>query len=100
MSDVVKKTRGNFPGGPGPGRPKGVPNKTTTALKEAILLAAENVGSDGKGKGGLTGYLEKLATEDAKAFSTLLGKVLPLQVTGPDGASLFPPIITFRSDGD
>ena len=50
MSDARKETVGKFPGGPGPGRPKGVPNKTTTALK-----AAENVGSDGKGKGGLTG---------------------------------------------
>jgi len=38
-------------GRPGPGRPKGSSNKTTTALKEAILLAAAEVGEDNEGKG-------------------------------------------------
>ena len=66
------------------GRPKGSPNKVTGALKEAILNAGKEVGEDGKGKGGLTGYLRKVAQEDIKAFSGLLGKVLPLQVTGDD----------------
>lgn len=64
------------------GRKKGTPNKTTQALKDAILKAAEDVGEDGHGEGGLTGYLRRVATEDVKAFSTLLGKVLPLQVQG------------------
>lgn len=69
----------------GIGRPKGIPNKTTQALKDAILMAAEQVGQDGAGKDGLTGYLRKVATEDVKAFSTLLGKVLPMTVAGdPD----------------
>jgi len=35
MTDPVKKTTGNLPGG-GPGRPKGVTNKTTRSTKEAI----------------------------------------------------------------
>ena len=72
----------------GKGRAKGSPNKTTKVLKEAILLAAEQVGRDGRGKDGLTGYLRKVATEDVKAFAGLLGKVLPLQVTGGDGKPL------------
>lgn len=66
----------------GPGRPKGSPNKTTAALKEAIILAAEHVGSDGKGAGSLTGYCEFLARSEPKAFAGLLGKVLPMQITG------------------
>ncbi len=75
-------------GNPGPGRPKGSPNKTTALLKEAIIKAAEGVGSDGKGKGSLTGYCEFLARNEPKAFSALLGKVLPMQVTGEDGGAL------------
>lgn len=66
----------------GPGRPKGSVNKTTAMLKEAIIMAAENVGSDGTGKGSLTGYCEFLARSEPKAFAGLLGKVLPMQITG------------------
>ncbi len=85
------KTKGNSPvgtGRPGPGRPPGTPNKTTAVLKDAILLAAEQTGLDGKGKEGLTGYLKRVAAEDVKAFSALLGRVLPMQVTGADGAPI------------
>lgn len=74
-----------MPPNAGKGRPKGSVNKTTAALKEAILKAAEKVGQDGKGRGGLQGYLQRVAQEDVKAFSALLGKVLPLQVTGEGG---------------
>lgn len=83
-----KQTAGIGKGTPGPGRKPGVPNKTTTALREAILTAAEQVGADGKGKGGTVGYLKLLAMTDPKAFSSLLGKVLPLQVTGDGGGAL------------
>ena len=78
------------------GRKKGTPNKTTRALKEAILLAAEQHGEDDKGKGGLPGYLRKVAREDVKAFSGLLGKVLPLQVAGPDDPDGNPTEIVLR----
>lgn len=67
------------------GRKRGTPNKTTAALKDAILDAATAVGHDGDGKDGLTGYLRRVAETDVKAFSGLLGKVLPLQVTGEGG---------------
>jgi len=67
------------------GRPKGSVNKTTALLKDAIIKAAELVGEDGKGTGELTGYLTFLAKGEPKAFSVLLGKVLPIQVAGdPD----------------
>ncbi|MCW5678440.1 MAG: hypothetical protein KIT65_10900 [Xanthobacteraceae bacterium] len=72
----------------GAGRKKGVPNKTTQALKDAILLAAEQRGEDGKGKNGLTGYLKFLANDEPKAFASLLGRVLPLQVTGENDGPL------------
>lgn len=79
------------------GRPKGVPNKVNQTLKLAILLAAEEVGDKWrdaaaeKGEvvtGGLTGYLAMVASSDIKAFCALLGRVLPLEVTGKDGEPL------------
>lgn len=62
--------------------------KTTRVLKDAIMLAAEQVGEDGAGRGGLVGYLRRVATEDVKAFAGLLGKVLPMQITGAEGRTL------------
>ena len=71
-------------GKPGPGRPKGVPNKNTALLKDAILKAAEGAG----GEGGMVGYLQLQAVENPGPFMALLGKVLPMQVegTGENGA--------------
>jgi hypothetical protein len=68
----------------GRGRPKGAPNRITKALKDAIILAAEEAGYDGQGKDGLTGYLRHVADTDVKAFCGLLGRVLPLQIAGED----------------
>lgn len=62
----------------GKGRPKGSVNKTTALLKDAILKAAEQAG----GKEGMIGYLKKQATDNPQSFLPLLGKVLPMQVTG------------------
>lgn len=72
----------------GKGRPKGATNKTTKLLKDAVLKAAEAVGEDGKGKEGLVGYLKDLATNEKKAFSALLARVMPMQIegTGEDGS--------------
>lgn len=72
------------------GRPVGAVNKTTRLLKHAIITAAERVGEDGKGKEGLIGYLTRLAKGEAKAFAMLLGKVLPMQITGADDKPLIP----------
>lgn len=85
MANVAnKKTPRNLPNR-GPGRPKGSANKTTAQLKDAILRAATKAGDNGKGRGGLQGYCRFLAMSEPKAFAGLLGKVLPLQVTGDGG---------------
>lgn len=60
------------------GRAKGTPNKTTALLKDAILKAAENAG----GRDGLIGYLQKQAEDNPGPFLGLLGKVLPMTVSG------------------
>lgn len=61
-------------GNRGKGRPKGVPNKTTAALKDMILQALHENGG--------VAYLSYQAQSDPKAFMALLGRVLPLQVNG------------------
>lgn len=70
------------------GRKPGTPNKATKLLKDAIIAAAEQHGSDGKGKQDVTGYCYMLARDHPVAFATLLGKVMPTQVTGADGGPL------------
>lgn len=91
--------RGSKPGERRGGRQKGTPNKTTKALKDAILLAAETEGQDGKGKDGLVGYLRRVAQEDVKAFSVLLGKVLPLQIAN-EGGEPFKIVVQRFADGE
>lgn len=62
------------------GRVAGTPNKVTAALRDQILAALANSGG--------VGYLEGLARQQPVAFATLLGKVLPMQVTGDQGGAL------------
>jgi hypothetical protein len=71
-------------GGPraGAGRPRGSKNKTTLALKEAILGALEAAG----GKEGSVGYLRRLAIENSSAFASLLGKVLPTTLAADESS--------------
>jgi hypothetical protein len=89
-ADPVKKKPSRRTGKPenltnaGKGRPPGALNKTTALLKDAILIAATKAG----GKGGMAGYLEEQAKENPGPFLSLLGKVLPLQVTGENGSPL------------
>ena len=62
------------------GRKKGVPNKLTRDLKEAIYVAATSIGMDGKGFGGLTGFLIRLGLLNPPSLANLLGKTLPFEV--------------------
>lgn len=77
----------------GAGRKKGVPNKITGDLKQAILDAATLAGD----KEGLVGYLHNLAVTNSSAFASLLGKVLPLTLASdPDNPPKFEAIIKFQ----
>ena len=78
-------------GTPGPGRPKGLPNKTTALLKDAILMAAETAG--GGEPDGLVNYLVAQAKQNPGPFMTLLGKVLPMQVSGEESGNIIVEIV-------
>lgn len=67
----------------GKGRPKGSRNKTTALLKDAILKAAEIAGNK-VGEQGMVSYLALQAEENPGPFLSLLGKVLPMQISGSD----------------
>jgi len=86
------------PGNRGKGRPKGTPNKTTALLKDAILKAATDVGENGDGKDGLVGYLRIQAQAQPAAFMSLLGKVLPMQVTGEGGGAITVQVLRFTGE--
>jgi hypothetical protein len=75
QSDSCRKRRAKHGG-----RKPGTPNKMTTELKEAVVEAAQRVGSNLKGKDGLVGYLMRVGQDDPKTFGTLLRAVLPLQI--------------------
>ncbi len=68
----VGANRGNA----GKGRPKGTPNKTTKQVKEMILAALDTAGG--------IDYLVRQSEENPTAFMTLVGKVLPLQLSGDE----------------
>lgn len=51
------------------GRPKGIPNKTSTALKEMVLKALDRVGGEA--------YLARQAEANPAAFMVLVGRLLP-----------------------
>lgn len=96
----VPATERRKPPAAGKGRPKGSKNKTTTALKEAILEAAKLHGQDGRGEGGLVGYLKKVAEEDTKAFCALLGRVIPIDHTSGGEKIELPTQIILKAASD
>lgn len=61
------------------GRQKGVPNKLTQDVRNAIIGAFEQAGGQQ--------YLAQLATSDPRTFCTLLGKTVPTQISGDEDGS-------------
>jgi hypothetical protein len=91
----------------GAGRPPGMPNVRTQVLKDAMLLAADQVGEikvirvldeDGKPTGeikyeysgidGLVGYLRWAAVHRPASFMMMLGRILPTQLNIKTASSL------------
>jgi len=68
--------KGTRPPAAGKGRPKGAKNKTPVELKAMILQALDK-------KGGVN-YLMQQAEDNPTAFLTLVGKVLPMTVSGDE----------------
>lgn len=62
-------------GPPKPRKPRG-PNKIPASVKDMVLASLSEVG-------GLD-YLKRQAEENPQAYMALLGKIIPLQVTGPN----------------
>lgn len=81
-NEDTKVVKGRKPPRAGMGRPKGSTNKATKELKEMILEALDSAGG--------AEYLVRKANDPrtASAFLSLIGKVLPMQVTGKDGAPI------------
>jgi hypothetical protein len=80
-TSAEKESAGIGKGTPGPGRPKGVPNKTTRAAKEAIAFAAEGLG----GAERLVAWAQEDPLNERAFWTSLSPKLLPLQVAGdPD----------------
>ena len=80
------------------GRNKGTPNRVNRDLIQAIVQAAEQVGSDGKGKNGVDGYLQMLAGKKAAYFVGLLRQAVQKQVpaTEPENEVVYSTEQDFR----
>jgi hypothetical protein len=66
----------------GPPRKLGAVNRITRELKEAIFAACKKHGSDGEGSDGLLGYMFMLARDEPKTMGALLGRLLPMEMSG------------------
>lgn len=74
----------------GAGRPKGSLDKGNALIREMIVEALDNLGG--------TQYLEEVARSHPTAFVSLIGKTMPLQVTGENGNAI-QQAITFKVVG-
>jgi hypothetical protein len=79
-----KQTLGIGKGTPGPGRKKGVPNKMTTAAKDAIAAAAEGLG----GVDRLIQWAKEDPLNERAFWSSIYTKLIPVQLTGEGGGPI------------
>jgi hypothetical protein len=76
--EAEKETAGIGKGTPGPGRPKGVPNKTTQAAKEAIALAAAGLGGHER----LIAWAQEDPKNEASFWTSIYPKLVSVTVVG------------------
>lgn len=76
------------------GRKKGTPNKTTTAAKEAIALAAEGIGGTDR----LIEWVREDPANEKVFWGQIYTKLLPYQVegSGDDGEIIFKTVFEKR----
>jgi hypothetical protein len=94
--ETVKETQKIGEGAPGPGRPKGVPNRSTAAVREAIARMAED------NAGRFAEWLEKVAKESPekacdiylKAIEYHIPKLARTEVTGAENGPLTIKVVT------
>lgn len=70
------------------GRPKGVPNKVTRTIRQAVMESIEpgNCHPDG-----LAGWLIERARggiEDRKIYAAVVSRVIPIEITGAEGGPI------------
>lgn len=82
MTDVKQRTKKVMP--ISPGRPKGIPNKLTTSVKDAIAAAAVGLGGTPR----LIAWCKEDPANERAFWATIYPKLLPLQVTGEGGGAL------------
>lgn len=71
------------------GRKAGTPNKVSAELKNMILTALDDAGG--------VEYLQTVAVSHPAAFLSLVGKVLPLQLSGDSENPIFHRVINVIS---
>ena len=78
----IDRRRFNVPPPPGPGRPKGLPNKVARTIRAAVEAAAREV-TTRDGEKGLTAWLLERASggiADRQIFAGMIKAALPLRV--------------------
>ena len=74
----------------GAGRPKGSIDKGNAAIRELIAMALDELGG--------VEYLKSTAMSHPAAFLSLIGKTMPLQVTGDNGGAVQVQIVRYADD--
>jgi hypothetical protein len=80
MANSAAPNLGRNRGNAGKGRPKGAKNKTTAAVKNALTKAFDQLGG--------VPSLVKWGKENQTEFYKLWAKLLPQEISGPDGEAI------------